>query len=242
MVDYYAELVPRKYPIVSIEDGLDEDDWDGWKTLTDELGDRVQLVGDDLFVTNTERLERGIDEGAATRILIKLNQIGTLTETLDAIEMAKAPATPTIVSHRSGETEDTTIADLAVAHQRGPDQDGLGLAYRPHRQVQRAPAHWILGATTVGIAIWVLVFGETGWRRVHAEEEAVEELRTRSQQLRAQTRELEGRIDRLREPGSLELERVAREHYLMRREGEEVLHVLEPDSIGATADIPPATR
>ena len=114
MADYWADLSAR-YPIVSIEDGMDEEDWDGWKVLTDALGDRVQLVGDDLFVTNTERLKRGIDAGVANSILVKVNQIGTLTETLDAIAMARAAGYTAVMSHRSGETEDTTIADLAVA-------------------------------------------------------------------------------------------------------------------------------
>jgi enolase len=104
-----------KYPILSIEDGMAENDWDGWKLLTDRVGDRVQLVGDDLFVTNTKYLERGIREGIANSILIKVNQIGTLTETFAAIEMAKRARYTAVVSHRSGETEDTTIADIAVA-------------------------------------------------------------------------------------------------------------------------------
>jgi enolase len=111
---YWADLCAR-YPIVSIEDGMDEEDWTGWKTLTDTVGDRVQLVGDDLFVTNTERLRRGIDAGVANSILVKVNQIGTLTETLDAIATARAAGYTAVMSHRSGETEDTTIADLAVA-------------------------------------------------------------------------------------------------------------------------------
>ena len=114
MADYWADKADR-YPILSIEDGMDEEDWDGWKALTDSIGDRVQLVGDDLFVTNTERLQRGIDTGVANSILIKVNQIGTLTETLAAIEMARAAGYTAVMSHRSGETEDTTIADLAVA-------------------------------------------------------------------------------------------------------------------------------
>jgi enolase len=114
----------EKYPIVSLEDALDEDDWDGWKKLTDALGQRVQLVGDDLFVTNTERLARGIQQGIANSILIKLNQIGTLTETLDAIEMAHKNAYSTVISHRSGETEDTTISDLAVATNAGQIKTG----------------------------------------------------------------------------------------------------------------------
>jgi enolase len=114
LAGYWADLAGR-YPIVSIEDGMDENDWDGWKTLTDRLGDRVQLVGDDLFVTNTERLRRGIDTGVANSILIKVNQIGTLTETLEAIAMARGAGYTAVMSHRSGETEDVTIADLAVA-------------------------------------------------------------------------------------------------------------------------------
>jgi enolase len=114
MADYWADLCAR-YPIVSIEDGMDEEDWDGWKLLTGAVGDRVQLVGDDLFVTNTTRLQRGIELGVANSILVKVNQIGTLTETLDAIATARAAGYSAVMSHRSGETEDTTIADLAVA-------------------------------------------------------------------------------------------------------------------------------
>ncbi len=114
LTDYWADLCAR-YPIVSIEDGMDEEDWDGWKTLTERLGASVQLVGDDLFVTNTERLRRGIDASVANSILIKVNQIGTLTETLDAIAMARDAGYTAVMSHRSGETEDVTIADLAVA-------------------------------------------------------------------------------------------------------------------------------
>jgi enolase len=114
MADYWADLAAR-YPIVSIEDGMDENDWTGWRTLTEKLGDRVQLVGDDLFVTNTERLRRGIDEGVGNSILVKVNQIGTLTETLEAIAMAREAGYTAVMSHRSGETEDVTIADLAVA-------------------------------------------------------------------------------------------------------------------------------
>jgi enolase len=114
LADYWADKASR-YPIVSIEDGMDEEDWDGWKALTDRLGDTVQLVGDDLFVTNTERLKRGIDTGVANSILVKVNQIGTLSETLDAIHMAREAGYSAVMSHRSGETEDTTIADLAVA-------------------------------------------------------------------------------------------------------------------------------
>lgn len=123
MVDYYADLV-SKYPIVSIEDGMAEDDWEGWKLMTDKLGTKIQLVGDDLFVTNTERLRKGIQLGVCNSILIKLNQIGTLTETLDAIEMAKTAGYTAVVSHRSGETEDTTIADVVVATNAGQIKTG----------------------------------------------------------------------------------------------------------------------
>ena len=123
MIAYYTDLV-NKYPIVSIEDALSEEEWDGWKKLTDALGKKVQLVGDDLFVTNTERLKRGIDMDVANSILIKVNQIGTLTETLDAIEMAKRAGYTAVVSHRSGETEDTTIADIAVATNAGQIKTG----------------------------------------------------------------------------------------------------------------------
>jgi enolase len=118
MVSYWKNFVD-KYPIASIEDGLWEDDWDGWKLLTDELGDKIHLVGDDLFVTNPERLIKGIQEGVANSILIKLNQIGTLTETINTVQMAKQNGYSTIISHRSGETEDTTIADLSVALNTG---------------------------------------------------------------------------------------------------------------------------
>ena len=123
MVEYYKSMV-KKYPIISIEDGFDENDWDGFKKLTSEIGDSVQIVGDDLFVTNTERLSRGIEEKAANAILIKLNQIGTLTETLDCIERAKKAGFTAIVSHRSGETEDTMIADLVVGTNAGQIKTG----------------------------------------------------------------------------------------------------------------------
>ena len=123
MVDFYADWV-KKYPIISIEDGMAEDDWDGWKIMTDKLGDKIQLVGDDLFVTNTGRLSRGIEMGITNSILIKVNQIGTLTETLDAIEMAHKAGFTSVISHRSGETEDTTIADLAVAANTGQIKTG----------------------------------------------------------------------------------------------------------------------
>ncbi len=123
LVDFYAELCD-KYPVVSIEDGMDENDWEGWKLLTKKLGGQVQLVGDDLFVTNRERLVRGIGEGIANSILIKLNQIGTLTETLDVIEIAKKAKYTNVISHRSGETEDSTIADLAVAINAGQIKTG----------------------------------------------------------------------------------------------------------------------
>lgn len=123
MIDYYADLVER-YPIVSIEDALAEDDWSGWEELTKRLGKKIQLVGDDLFVTNTERLAKGIEMGVANSILIKVNQIGTLTETLEAIELAKKAGYTTVISHRSGETEDVTIADLVVATNAGQIKTG----------------------------------------------------------------------------------------------------------------------
>ncbi|EOD00764.1 phosphopyruvate hydratase [Caldisalinibacter kiritimatiensis] len=123
LVNFYSELV-EKYPIVSIEDGLDEEDWEGWKVLTEKLGDKIQLVGDDLFVTNTKRLKKGIENGVANSILIKVNQIGTITETLEAIEMAKRAGYTAVVSHRSGETEDTTIADFVVATNAGQIKTG----------------------------------------------------------------------------------------------------------------------
>jgi len=123
MVDFYAGWVER-YPIFSIEDGLAEDDWEGWKELTDLLGARIQLVGDDLFVTNTRRLQRGLQEGVANAILIKVNQIGTLTESLDAIAMAREAGYASVISHRSGETEDNYIADIAVATNCGQIKTG----------------------------------------------------------------------------------------------------------------------
>ncbi len=123
MVDYWVNWI-NKYPIISLEDGMSEFDWDGWKLLTDKVGDKIQLVGDDLFVTNTEFLAKGIDLGVANSILIKVNQIGTLTETLEAIEMAKKAGYTNVISHRSGETEDTTIADIAVATNAGQIKTG----------------------------------------------------------------------------------------------------------------------
>ena len=123
MVDWYEEMV-NKYPIISIEDGLDENDWDGHKMLTDRIGDRIQLVGDDLFVTNTKKLAQGIEQGVGNSILVKLNQIGTITETFDAIEMAKRAGYTAVISHRSGETEDATIADIAVAANAGQIKTG----------------------------------------------------------------------------------------------------------------------
>ena len=123
MVDYYAELVD-KYPIISIEDGMAEDDWDGWKKITQKLGGKIQLVGDDLFVTNTKRLKQGIDKNIANSVLVKVNQIGTLTETFDCIQMAHRAGYTTVISHRSGETEDATIADIAVAVNAGQIKTG----------------------------------------------------------------------------------------------------------------------
>ena len=123
MISYYESLI-REFPILSIEDGLFEDDWDGWQRLTKRIGDRIQLVGDDLFVTNTKRLDAGIKLQAANAILVKVNQIGTLSEAMEAIEMAQKNGYKTIISHRSGETEDTTIADLAVAVNAGQIKTG----------------------------------------------------------------------------------------------------------------------
>lgn len=123
MVDFYDDMV-SKYPVISIEDGMSEEDWEGWKMLTERLGDKIQLVGDDLFVTNTERLKKGIELKVANSILIKLNQIGTITETLDAIEMAKRAGYTAVVSHRSGETDDTTISDLVIAVNSGQIKTG----------------------------------------------------------------------------------------------------------------------
>jgi len=123
MVEYYKDLVDR-YPIISIEDGLAEDDWDGWKIMTDVLGGRIQIVGDDLFVTNTQKLAHGIELGIGNSILVKVNQIGTLTETLDTIEMAKRSGYTAVISHRSGETEDVSIAELAVAMNSGQIKTG----------------------------------------------------------------------------------------------------------------------
>ena len=123
LIDYYAELV-EAYPLVSIEDPLDEDDWAGWKALTERLGDKVQIVGDDLFVTNPERLTRGIESGTANALLVKVNQIGSLTETLDAVDLAHRSGYRCMMSHRSGETEDVTIADLAVAVNCGQIKTG----------------------------------------------------------------------------------------------------------------------
>ncbi len=123
LVDYYAEL-QKNFPIISIEDGCDENDWDGWKTMTEKLGATTQLVGDDLFVTNVDFLKKGIDLGVANSILVKVNQIGSLTETLDAVELAKENAYTAVISHRSGETEDSTIADIAVATNAGQIKTG----------------------------------------------------------------------------------------------------------------------
>jgi enolase len=123
MIEYYASLCER-YPIISIEDGLAEDDWEGWQKFTEKMGDLIQIVGDDIFVTNPKRLARGIREKSANSILIKLNQIGTLTETLDAISMAQKAGFTAVISHRSGETEDTTLADVAVATGAGQIKTG----------------------------------------------------------------------------------------------------------------------
>ncbi|HBT48261.1 MAG TPA: phosphopyruvate hydratase [Peptococcaceae bacterium] len=153
MVEFYASLV-EKYPIISLEDGLAEDDWEGWQALTHKLGDRVQLVGDDLFVTNTQRLRRGIEMGVANSILIKVNQIGTLTETLEAIEMAKRAGYTAIVSHRSGETEDTTIADIVVATNAGQIKTGAPCRtdrVAKYNQLLRIEEELDLAATYAGL-------------------------------------------------------------------------------------------
>ena len=123
MVDFWDEIC-NKYPVISLEDGLDEEDWEGWKKLTERIGDKVQLVGDDLFVTNTERIQKGVAGDISNSVLIKVNQIGTLTETLDSIEMAKNNKWTAVVSHRSGETEDVTLADIAVATNAGQIKTG----------------------------------------------------------------------------------------------------------------------
>ena len=150
MVDFYAKLC-EQFPIVSIEDGMDENDWDGWVALTKAIGDRVQLVGDDLFVTNTERIKTGIEKGASNAVLVKVNQIGTLTETLNSIEMAHRNGWNTIISHRSGETEDTFIADLAVAVNAGQIKTGsLARSERVAKYNQLLRIEQELGAS----AIW----------------------------------------------------------------------------------------
>jgi enolase len=133
MADFYVDLC-SKYPIISIEDGMDENDWEGWKILTDKLGSKVQLVGDDLFVTNSKKLAKGISEGVGNSILVKVNQIGTITETIEAVELAKKNNYTAVISHRSGETEDATIADIAVALNAG--QIKTGSASRTDRIVK----------------------------------------------------------------------------------------------------------
>lgn len=149
MLEFYEELV-SKYPIISIEDGMAEDDWEGWKLLTDKLGKKLQLVGDDLFVTNTKRLSQGISKGVANSILIKVNQIGTLTETFDAVEMAKKAGYTAVVSHRSGETEDTTIADIVVALNTGQIKTGsLSRTDRTAKYNQLLRLEDILGESAV---------------------------------------------------------------------------------------------
>ena len=140
MVDYYADLVAN-YPIVSIEDPLDEEDWDGWKAITDALGTQAQLVGDDLFVTNVERLQRGIDGGQANAMLVKVNQIGSLTETLDAVELAHRAGFRNMMSHRSGRDRGHHDRRPRRGHQLRPDQDGRTRSFGPRREVQPAPPH-----------------------------------------------------------------------------------------------------
>ena len=139
MVDFYDNWV-RQYPIVSLEDGLAEDDWEGWKILTDKLGSRIQLVGDDIFVTNVKRLQRGIEEGVANSILIKVNQIGTLTETLEAIDLGRRYGYTSVISHRSRRNRRHLHRRPGRGHRRRPDQDRLGQPHRPHRQIQPVTA------------------------------------------------------------------------------------------------------
>jgi enolase len=147
--EYLTNLV-NNYPIISIEDGMDEDDWEGWKELTNLIGDKCQLVGDDLFVTNSERLKKGIDEGCANSILIKVNQIGTLTETLEAVDVAHRAGYSSVMSHRSGETEDATIADLAVATNCGQIKTGsLARSDRLAKYNQLIRIEESLGATAL---------------------------------------------------------------------------------------------
>ena len=149
MVDYWVEWT-KKYPILSIEDGLDEDDWEGWKALTDKIGERVQLVGDDLFVTNPLRITEGIEKKAANAVLVKVNQIGTLTETLEAVDVAHRAGYTSVMSHRSGETEDATIADLAVATNCGQIKTGsLARSDRLAKYNQLIRIEESLGATAL---------------------------------------------------------------------------------------------
>ena len=150
MAKYLADLVDR-FPIISIEDGMSEDDWDGWKAITEAVGDRCQLVGDDLFVTNTKRLRRGIESGTANAILVKVNQIGSLTETLDAVETAHKAAYRAVMSHRSGETEDFDDFRSRRRHQLRTDQDGFPRALRPHGEIQSAHPH--RGGTGAGCTL-----------------------------------------------------------------------------------------
>ena len=140
MIEYYEGLV-AKYPLVSIEDPLNEEDWDGWAEFTKKLGDKIQIVGDDLFVTNPKRLAKGIETKAANALLVKVNQIGSLSETIDAVELAHRNGYRCMMSHRSGETEDTTIADLAVALSTGQIKSGAPARGAAHRQVQPVAAH-----------------------------------------------------------------------------------------------------
>ncbi|HIL69481.1 MAG TPA: phosphopyruvate hydratase, partial [Verrucomicrobia bacterium] len=149
LVDFYADLV-SKYPIISIEDGCDENDWDGWKRLTDKIGSKIQLVGDDLFVTNVKFLQKGIDMAVANSILVKVNQIGSLTETFDAVELAQGNKYTAVISHRSGETEDATISDIAVATNAGQIKTGsLSRTDRTAKYNQLLRIEEILGKNAV---------------------------------------------------------------------------------------------
>ena len=156
LINFYANLA-EKYPIISLEDGLAEEDWEGWKKLTDRLGKKIQLVGDDLFVTNTQRIKKGLDTRTANSVLIKLNQIGTLTETLEAIEMANRAGYTAVVSHRSGETEDTTIADISVATNAGQIKTGAPSRtdrVAKYNQLLRIEEELGAGAKYLGLDAW----------------------------------------------------------------------------------------
>ncbi len=258
---YLADLAGR-YPIVSIEDGMAEDDWDGWAILTEKLGSRVQLVGDDLFVTSVERLRRGIDAHVANSILVKVNQIGTLTETLDTVQLASRAAYTAVMSHRSGETEDATIADLAVATNCGQIKAGAPGAQRPGREVQPVVAHrsrarrggriprrprvcreWrvnrrgsrgrvALIALGIAAILFLFVFPT---RTYLAQRRQIGAAQHDVNVLHAQNKGLQAEAELLQQPG--EIERRAREDYNMVRPGEQVYRVL-PAPASSTTTVP----